>query len=438
MRPPPYLHRLQPPRRAGRRASALAAILAVAACGAPSASRPVVNGQTVIPIDPNRPGDALFSDALTLYRKAQSEQTAAIAARKGGDAATAMTDFASSVSDYGLARDQFDLLRNDASLCPSVSIRCDNAAYLAGRCSYERGMIEADQASLIPDATLLPASEASLADSQSRLDRMLSDFPSSAFVDSADYFDGRARFELTQRFAIGSYAAAEPFFERAYGANPTGTWADNALYYDGRTEFEAGYAIVNAAAGAGTPLIPASADYATARGWLDQAIGALAAVPARFPASSYLDNAAYFRGRAWLEKPTPGGTSDTERIANLGASIAVLGSVIGMTSSPYLPGARYWRGRAHYDLSFHRTTQPEIDADLDLALTDFHAVAATSPWQPHALEWAVKSWVRKADLTGACGEYAAMATAYPLPNVYTARAQTALDTWLTASSLTCP
>jgi hypothetical protein len=434
------LHQVAPPLpHVARQAAPLVALVAllVAACGSPPAAQPAANGQPVVPVDPNRPGDALFSDALTIYRRAASEQTAAIAARTVGDAATALSDFAASQADYGLARDAFDRLRNDPTLCPGVSIRCDNAAYLAGRCSYEQGMTASDRAALIPDATLLPVAEASLADAESRLDRMLSDFPTSAFVDSADYFDGRARFELTLRFAVGGYPSAEPFFAHAVAANPAGTWADNALYYDGRTEFEAGYGLVNAAVAAGTPLTPASADYAAARGWFDQAIAALASVPVRYPASSYVDNAAYYRGRAWFEKPTPGGTPDAERIANLGTAIDLLGTVVGMTS-PFVPGAHYWRGRAHYALSFHRATQAEIDADLRLAIPDFHAVATTSPWRPHALEWAVKSWVRMADLPDACAEYAAMAAAWPLPNLYTSRAQTALTTWLTSSGLTCP
>src|SRR5574341_883260 len=172
---------------AARVALGIVGPMLLAACS-PVAPRASVDGHSIVPIDPNRPGDPLFSEGLTLYRQAETEQTAGLAARKGGDTATATADLLASVTDYGLARDKFDPLMSDPSLCPDVSIRCDNAAYLAGRSSYERGMIEHDLAGLIPDAALLPVSQASLADAQARLDAMLFDFPSSAFVHSAAYF----------------------------------------------------------------------------------------------------------------------------------------------------------------------------------------------------------------------------------------------------------
>lgn len=403
------------------RLAPLAALVIAAGCSAPAGSNPVVNGQPVIPIDPNRPGDTLFQSALDAYAKALAEQVAATTARLAGDPATAATQDALAVADYGTARGRFDLLTGDPTLCPAISIRCDNAGYLGGRCSYEIGIINNDQAALT--------------DAVTRLDAMLSAFPASAFLDAGDYFDGRAHFELTRRFMVGSYTDAELLFERAYAANPGGTWADNSVYWDGRSEYELGYGLINVA------VAPAagSADYLAARAWFDQAISVLGSFASRFPTSSYIDNAAYYLGRAWYEKPTPGTVPppDTERVANLTTSIAILGSVIGMTS-PFVPGAHYWRGRGHYDFSFQRTVAADATADLDAALLDFHAVVATSPWQPHALEWAVKSWIQKADKTSACSEYSAMALAYPLPNVYTTNAQAALTAYLTANSLTCP
>jgi hypothetical protein len=403
-----------------------------------------VDGTAIVPIDPSRPGDPLFSDGLALYQQAETEQTAAWTARKAGDVTTALADFAAAEVHYGLARDRFDQLTSAASLCPGVSIRCDNGAYLGGRCSYERGVIEQERSILTPDPALLPIAQASWADAQARLDAMLAAFPASALVDSAAYFDGRARFELANRFGVGSYAGAEPLFERSYAANANGTWADNALYYDGRCEFEEGAAQVAAEASALAlgDVAQAQGAYAAARLLLDQTTGAEGSLLSRFAISSYRDNAGYYLGRAWFEKPTPdtapgvtpGTVPDAERVANLGNAVAALTPVVSMSLSPFNAGAHYWRGRSHYALWFHQTGS---NAELAAALSDFHAVPGASVWRDNALYFAVKSFTHENDLVGACADYTTLQNDFAA-SAYTAKAKAALCTWLTPGALTCP
>jgi tetratricopeptide (TPR) repeat protein len=430
----------RPVRRLPRRAASsalVAGLLLATACGSPSSTK-VSNGHAVIPIDPARPGDLLFQAGLDLFNLAETEHVAALNARTAGDAATAATDFASSTANYGLARAKFDQLRNDTALCPSPSIRCDNAAYLAGRSSYERGMIEHDQALVAVDPVpLRTAAEGSFTDAKGRLDAMLAAFPASAFVDSAQYFGGRARYELTYQFAVGSYADAELLFEASYAHDPSGTWADNALYYDGRCEFEEGYSLV----AAGTAGM-SQAQYDQARLLFGQAIGAENALLSRFATSTYRDNASYYMGRAWLELPTPDvapgaavGTSDAERIANLNSALGALTAVVATTpASSYRPGAYYWRGRVHYNLWFHQAGTI-VNTELDLALADFHAVVATSTWRDNALYYAVKSYIHEANSAGACADYAALVAGFP-GSTYTTRAATALAA--AVPPVTCP
>jgi outer membrane protein assembly factor BamD (BamD/ComL family) len=287
-------------------------------------------------------------------------------------------------------------------------------------------MLQADLAALTSDAALLVASEGSLGDARSRLDAMLVGFPASSFVDSAAYFDGRAHYELVSKFGAGSYADAELLFERSYAANASGTWSDNALYYDGRCEFEEGYALV----AAGTASLTL-ADYDRSRLLFDRSIGAQSSLLSRFTASSYRDNASYFLGRAWLEKPTPdvapgapAGTSDAERVANLGKAITALTAVVNTAASSYAAGARYWRGRAHYNLWFHQAGTV-VDTELDLALGDFHAVPASSTWRDNALYYAVKSSIHEANPVAACTDFADLLANFTI-STYTTRAAASL------------
>lgn len=413
--------------------AAVLALLSATACGTSPAS-PTVDGQRIVPIDPSRPGDSLFQEGLAHYQRADREQAAGLAARTTGDGAAAAGAFAAAVTDYALALETFDRLLGDATLCPAPSIRCDNAAYLAGRSRYEAGMLQGDLAALRGDGALLVDSERSLTDARSRLDAMLSAFPASSFVASAAYFDGRAHYEIARKFGVGSYAGAELLFERSFASDPNGTWSDNALYYDGRCEFELGHALV-AAGTAGLTL----ADYDRSRLLFDQAIGAESALLSRFATSTYRDNASYYLGRAWLEKPTPDvapgapvGTPDAERISNLGRAVTALTSVVNTPSSSLGPGARYWRGRAHYNLWFHQAGAV-VGAELDLAVADFHAVPAASTWRDNALYYAVKSSVHAGNVAGACADFADLATNFA-SSTYTSRAAGVLS----AAAITCP
>jgi len=401
---------LDPIASRARRLALAAVLVALAACGG-GATTP---GGGPVPIDPNRPGDPAFADALSHYDLAAAAAAAARAAQAAGDAALAAQKFAEAVSEYALARDGFDALRGDPTLCPDVSIRCDNSAYLAGRCSYEIGSIR--------------NVAADFQDAMARLDGMLADFPSSALADSAAYFDGRAHFQLTSGFGLGTYADAEILFERSLALAPGGVFADNALYYDGRCEFELGLALV-------TPLSPApgTPEYLQARSWFDQAVAPLQALPSRFPGSSYRDNAAYYLGRSLFEKPfdaaTPAG--DAERVQSLGTAITSFGQVTAALSSSFRPGAFYWRGRAEYARAFY----PGFPGDLAAALADFDAVPATSTYHDNALAYAVRTEVRQGNCAGACADYAALLAAYPASS-YTASAGAYLAASVCAA--TCP
>lgn len=424
-------------------ALALLLSLATAGCGGGSAG-----GATGSATE----AESRFQAALARYRQADAEQALAIAARTAGDPATATAEFAAAVADYDLARAQFAQLAADSTVCPAVSNRCDNAAYLAGRSSYEMGMVQHDQGLLAVDPVPFDtAAQGSLQDARGRLDAMLAAWPTSSVVDSAAYFAGRARFELTNKYGLGAYAEAEPLFARSRSANAAGTWSDNALYYEGRCAFEEGLA--QAAAEAAflallpADLVAAQAAYDRSRADLGRAATAEGALLATFAASSYADNAAFYLGRAWFERPTPdeapgvipGTVSDAERMANLANAVSELSKVVAVPTSTYADGARYWRGRAHYAASFHPFATPDKVVEPALALADFRSVSAGSTWRDNALLYAVKSQIRLADLAGACAEYGAMAAEFPWAiGTLTERARIALDAWLTLTSQTCP
>ena len=296
------------------------------------------------------------------------------------------------------------MLLQAPGLCPAVSIRCDRAAYLGGRSSYEIGSHLNDQAAFV--------------DARARLDALLAAFPASPWGADAAYFAGRARFQLVTAFGVGTYADAEPLFEASLRLAPAGTFADNALYYDGRCEFEQGLALV-------TPLAPAAGSLAftQARGYFEQAIAALEPLPGRYPASTYRDNAAYYLGRTWYEKPcdTASAAGDAERLHNLAAAIAAFGPVVADAASTYHPGARYWRGRAAYARASHAGAPA---TDLADALADFHAVVpfTASIWRDNALAYAVRTQVRQGACAAACADLGTLRREYPASS-YTASAE---------------
>jgi tetratricopeptide (TPR) repeat protein len=402
-----------------------------------------------------------FQGALALYRQAEGETALGLAARTAGDVATAEADFTAAVGHYGQARDAFAQLVGSAAWCPTVSNRCDNAAYLAGRSSYEIGMIQHDLGLLALDPIPFDtAAQGALADGRDRLEAMLNAFPASGVVDNAAYFAGRARFELTNKYGVGRYAEAEPLFARSRAANGAGTWADNALYYEGRCAFEEGLlqAAAEAAAVAALPidpadpgyaaaLVPATAAYVQGRADFGRTVTAEGSLLSGFALSSYADNASYYLGRAWFERPTPdeepgvtpGAVSDAERMANLANAVTELSAVVATPTSTYADAARYWRGRARYAESFHPFATPDKATRLPLAIGDFRAVAVGSTWRDNALLYAVKSQIRLADLTGACAEYAAMNAELPwAAGTFTERAKIALDAFLASTAQTCP
>lgn len=337
----------------------LALLAAVAlACGGGQKSPSAPGG---VPIDPNRPGDALFAEALALYDAATVAESEA--------RALAATDPAASAAKAALALQGFADARAKLDALPvqfPTSIRLDNAAYLAGRCSYERGTTGGDP---------LEFQEAA-----SRLDAMQAAFPSSPFIDNAAYFDGRARFQL------GDYAAARPQLQRALAAAPSGPYADNAQYYLGRCDFELGLALAGTGDGLG------------ARAKLDLAEAELAAVPAT---STSYDNAQYFLGRSHFEEPVNATATLTAltaeekaaRKANLEAAIAAFGRSLAVPSPTYAGSAQYWLGRARYAHASYYSGTGLDPADLAAADAAFHAVPATSTYADNALHYLARTLV---------------------------------------------
>ncbi|WP_242339939.1 MULTISPECIES: tol-pal system YbgF family protein [unclassified Anaeromyxobacter] len=336
--------------------AALAALALACSGGHDGASAP---GK--VPIDPNRPGDSLFAEGLALY-DAANVAAADARALAATDPAASAAKAALALQDYADARARFDALPVQFP----TSIRLDNAAYLAGRCSYERGVLGGDPAEL-QDAAL-------------RLDAMQAAFASSPFIDNAAYFDGRARFQL------GDYAAARPQFQRSLAASPTGTYADNAQYYLGRCDFELGLARANAGDGLGAAAL------------LDLAEAELTAVPAT---STYYDNAQYYLGRSYLEEPvnataTVTGLSASEaaaRKANLEAAIAAFQRTLAVPATTFAGSAQYWLGRARYAHAFYYASAGLDPADLAAADAAFRAVPATSTYADNALHYLARTYV---------------------------------------------
>ncbi|WP_242345426.1 tetratricopeptide repeat protein [Anaeromyxobacter terrae] len=346
-----------------------------------------------VPIDPNRPGDSLFAEGLALYDAANAAASEARTLAPT-DAAASAAKAALALQDYADARARFDALPVQFP----TSIRLDNAAYLAGRCSYERGTLGGDPAEF--------------QDAVARLDAMLAAFPASPFIDNAAYFDGRARFQL------GDYATARPQFERSLAAGPTGTYADNAQYYLGRCDFELGLALAGAGDGLG----------AIAK--LDLAEAELQVVPTT---STYYDNAQYYLGRSYLAEPvnataTFTGLSTAEaaaRKANLEAAVAAFERTLAVPASSYAGSAQYWLGRARYAHAFYYASAGLDPADLAAAAGAFRAVPATNTYADNALHYLARTYVnstwqfcttpRASDPApaSACAAYAKLSADFP-------------------------
>ena len=353
-----------------RPALALALAALLAACsggGAPAEPQPP-------PIDLARPGDALYAEAVRHYDAAVLAEAQATSALQAGDAALAQQRLATAAAGYGLARATFDRLPAEFP----ASIRLDQAAYFAGRCSYELGMISGLAGDLL--------------DARARLEAMIAAFPGSLLLDHARYVDGRAIFLLASLPAPGAdqtFAAARAAFLASLARAPRGTYADDAQYWLGRAWFEEGFALANVVP---SPA-PGTAEFAAAKADLQAAEAALAAVPASFPTSTLADNARYFLGQSYYMEPVDTTAGRTERIARLRDAVASLSLVVG-TSSPFAAGARYWRGKSHYALAFDLAVGLVKDqAELALAVADLPAVPPPSVYADNALYWLAKCFM---------------------------------------------
>jgi TolA-binding protein len=313
------------------------------------------SSSTAQKIDPNAPDELAFQAALAHYDAGAAAQ---VAARAALDPGVQAAQDATAVAEYGAAQAGFHRLQLDFP----TSLRVDNSAYLEGRSRYEIGTITRLRSDFVEAWTLLEAAIAA--------------HPASRQLNGMTYFAGRSMFQLAEldraqpgasTTAIqGELDQARARFVRSVQVSAAAPWGDNAAYYVGRCDFEVGYLSVHPLELAATPgTDPARFQLAEAE---------LAAVPA---ASSYRDNARYYRGRSFFEEPT---TTPAERLANLASAIADFDVVIGLPGpSTFAVNARYWRGRSHYSRAFELGAVGAVDqAELELALADMKAVAPTT------------------------------------------------------------
>jgi tetratricopeptide (TPR) repeat protein len=351
--------RMRPHRLAALAAPLVAAALA---CGGGSSGG--------VPLDPNKPDDALLLSGIGHYDQANQLATTARAEPVGTQRDA---DVASAVDHYRQAIAAFHALPVDFP----DSIRRDNAAYLEGRCHYEIGTLTAGAGELAIARDLLDAAQAA--------------YPTSSLLDSMSYFDGRSRFELAALHAVpdavtaevqAEYAGAWAQFDRSAKLNAGAPWGDNSAYYRGRSDFELGYLGAHPLETGASPPSPGTQVFTDLTATFTRAEAELAAVPS---ASSWKDNARYYLGRAWFELPSDTTLADwrTRRVTALGNAAAAFGPLVGSTSV-YAGSARYWRGRAYYARETYGATADAKNADLALAAADFRAVPAGHHYQDNA------------------------------------------------------
>lgn len=361
------------------------------------------------PLDPAKPDDTLMIRALAAFKAAgvaASEGRTLLTADPVANAAAAQARFDVAIAGDLEARTLFDQL---VALYPA-SLRVPQATVMGGRCSYELG-------------TLDPPNEvAHFSDARIRLAGYAASWPSGWDGHSAAYFLGRARYRLASLATpTDDFAAARADFRRSLALGPAGLYADNALYYVGRCSYELAWPVIS-----GIKPLPADPAFATTKALLDEAQAAFLELLRRFPASSYTDNATYYLGRSYLDEPTDDAVSTVERLANLDLAAARFGEVIAIPASFYADGARYWRGRTRYAMSFHRPAAAELAA----ALADFQAVRPTSSYKDNAMAYEVRVHARGGDCVSARAAMAALLAAYPASTWITST-----QTYLVAS---CP
>lgn len=344
------------------------------------------------PLDPAKPDDTLMIRALAAFKAAgvaASEGRALLTADPVANAAAAQARFDVAIAGDLEARTLFDQL---VALYPA-SLRVPQATVMGGRCSYELG-------------TLDPPNEvAHFSDARTRLAGYAASWPSGWDGHSAAYFLGRARYRLASLATqTDDFAAARADFRRSLALGPAGLYADNALYYVGRCSYELAWPVIS-----GIKPLPADPAFASTKVLLDEAQAAFLELLRRFPASSYTDNAIYYLGRSYLDEPTDDAVSTVERLANLDLAAARFGEVIALPASIYADGARYWRGRTRYAMSFHRPAAAELAA----ALADFQAVLPTSSYKDNAMAYEVRVHARGRDCVAAQAAMAALLAAYP-------------------------
>jgi TolA-binding protein len=347
--------------------TALAALLALAACRRVGEMAGRDAGPGGVAIDPNRPGDLVFADALLAHDNAERAMMAGFSLERQNRMTEALAQFQIASDGFATARSKFDAFA--ASWCsPSTnSIRCDHAAYLAGRSSYERGK--------------LLKSPAEWTDAVTRLEAMQAAYPSSMFIDRAAYFEGRSQLELKQ------WDLARALFTRSIATNPAGTYADNSQFYLGKSWFLQGLALL-----VPTQPPPGSPDSIAAAQDFTNADAELRKVFSAYPMSKYVVEARYFIGRIAFERPYDPAQIQV-RIANLNEAMDWYNQVIAGATT-FVAAAHYQRGRCHYDLAIDLGSGGAFDQpQLTAGLVDFKLVPPPDAYADHALYHVSKSYV---------------------------------------------
>lgn len=418
-----------------KRFALLAAAVAIGSgisCGGSGGGSGGTAANGLAPIDPSRPGDTLYAQALAHFDAGVVAQTTGFADRKAGNAAAAQGDFQTAQSEFTTARGLFDQLRNDPVLCgpTPTSIRCDASAYYAGRASYELGTGADALAALAGTAS---TAAASFQDAVARLDAATAAFPSSVVLDRMAYFDGRARFQLAQ-VGLESYANARARFQASLAANAGGTYSDNAQYYLGRCWYEEGLKLVNVV----PAPAPGSADYVAARADFQSAEAELGKVLASYPSSPYTVNARYYLGKTFYERPVDTSVSNAERVANLNTAMGWFDQVIA-ANTIFVGGSHYWRGRCHYALAFQLAVAPSPPdpGQLGAALPDLKAVPPPDTYADNALYYVAKCYVNLpvSTATDPAGAYCTTDRAGDSPPASACAAYTALKALTTTNAL---
>lgn len=337
-------------------------------------------GRALLHLD--RPTEALAAFRGVLADPVATDSRRARATWQAGRAEVALAEEADDPSSprWAAAAQWFqDALAGWASGSVADDAACDLAVL-----PYHRGRwTEAEQAlgaflAAWPNAGVRYRADwyrARAIEEQGDLDRAIAAYAAheAAYADHS-YADD-ARFRRGRALSIeaeggGDWAAAEDMLRGFLADWPTSSLRPGAAWYLGRATYE--------------------------QGRFEEAVGALAeAVDAA--TSVYNDNALYYTGRAWYRVAWRG---QTARYTDAVDAFDLLAS--RWPESSYVDNAAYFRARALFALG----QAAEAEAGLEALLTEH----PDSPYVDNALYWLVRVRLSGADCTGAAAALAALKT----------------------------